>query len=138
MEKLTDSLFKLRGSGVTVSYVDVPSQFGTAAMKLLFSEGTWLRTDHWRLTRTGSEVVSSFDHKQKFGLPGPIDAINELTRALADKTVTKAQLDRGTGNLLFRFSEDINLQIFGFSAYEVWEIRFPDGTGEYSNFAKQP
>jgi hypothetical protein len=46
------------------------------------------------------------------------------------------QLDKETGDLLLQFSEDIKLQAFGFSSYEVWEISFPDGSGEYSNHAK--
>jgi len=31
---------------------------------------------------------------------------------------------------------DLKLQILNFTGYEIWEIRFPDGTGEYSNYAK--
>ena len=27
-------------------------------------------------------------------------------------------------------------QVFNFTSYEVWEICFPNGTGEYSNYAK--
>jgi hypothetical protein len=55
---------------------------------------------------------------------------------LQDGTVTEAQIDKETGDLHLQFTEDIRLQVFGFSGYEVWEISFPDGTGEYSNYAK--
>jgi hypothetical protein len=39
--------------------------------------------------------------------------------------------------LLFRLAGNISLQVFGFSCYEVWQIHFPDGSAEYSNYTKQ-
>jgi hypothetical protein len=30
----------------------------------------------------------------------------------------------------------ITLQVLNFAGYEIWEIEFPDRTGEYSNYAK--
>jgi hypothetical protein len=60
-----------------------------------------------------------------------------LHRELLDKTVTEAQSDKETGDLLFQFTENIKLQIFAFTGYEVWEISFPDSTREYSNYAKR-
>jgi hypothetical protein len=50
--------------------------------------------------------------------------------------MTEAQLDKEISDLLFQFTENTKLQIFAFTGYEVWEISFPDGTGEYSNHAK--
>ena len=82
-------------------------------------------------------MVSSFDHQQRYGLNAPIDAIRELQNTLRDKTVLEAGHDEETGDLLFQFTGDIKLQVFGFSGYEVWEISFSDGTGEYSNYAKR-
>jgi len=71
-----------------------------------------------------------------YGLPAPIDAIRELQAQIQGKLLTDAQLDRETGDLLFNFGENIKLQVFNFSGYEVWEISFPDGTGDYSNYVK--
>jgi hypothetical protein len=103
---------------------------------LLFAEGTRLRADYWRVLRDGKERISSFDHQQQYGLPAPLDAIKELQNELKNKTVTEAQLNKESGDLLLQFTENTKLQIFSFSGYEVWEISFPDGTGEYSNYAK--
>ena len=109
---------------------------GIANFELVFSEEAKLRADYWRLIRDLKERVSSFDHGQKYGLTAPIDAIKELETELQDKIVAQALLDTETGDLQFQFRENLKLQIFGLSGYEAWEIRFPAGTGEYSNYAK--
>jgi len=135
---LGDSLAKLKGSSVRVLETDAYPEVGKATAQLVFSEGTKLRIDYWRFVRGGKRRLSSFDHKQQYGLPAPIDAIKELQGDLHGKIVTGAQLDRETRDLHLQFTEDLKLQVFGFSAYEVWEISFPDGTAEYSNGGKWP
>jgi hypothetical protein len=50
--------------------------------------------------------------------------------------VIEALHEQETGDLLLTFTEDVKLQVLNVSAYEIWQIRFPDGTGEYSNHAK--
>ena len=99
-------------------------------------DGSRLQAGYWRLVKNGNECISSFDHEQQYGLPAPIDAIETLQRELCGRSVVEAKLDGETGDLHFRFTGDIKLQVFGFSGYEVWEIHFPDGSGEYSNYAK--
>jgi len=69
-------------------------------------------------------------------LPAPIDAVKRLHEILQDKLVTNAFLDYKTGDLFFEFAENISLQVLNFTGYEIWEISFPDGTGEYSNYVK--
>ncbi len=133
---LTDSLAKLTGNSVDVLDADAYPEPGKATTQLIFSEGARLRIDYWRVIRDGKERVSSFDHEQQYGLPGPIDAVKELRTELQHKVVVRVQLDKETGDLLIQFTANIKLQVFGFSAYEVWEISFPDGTGEYSNHTK--
>jgi len=103
---------------------------------LHFSDGSTLVAEYWRVTRRGEASVSSFDHRQQYGLPAPIDAVHELQRQLEGKTVTEAQLDGETGDLIFRFNENVKVQMLNLTGYEDWEMRFPDGTGEYSNYAK--
>jgi hypothetical protein len=132
----SDSLHELRANSVRVLGADGYSEVGKATAELLFSEGARARVDYWRVIKQGKERLSSFDHEQQYGLPAPIDAISELQKELADKTLTDAELDEQTGDLLSQFSEDIKLQVFAFSGYEVSEISFPDGTGQYSNQAK--
>lgn len=126
---LNHPLSKLQGNSVIVSAVN-------DGIQLLFSDGTKLEAHYWRVISSEKEVVSSFDHQQKYGLPAPVDAVNELQTTLQEKKVTEAHLDHETGDLHFHFSGEVKLQVFAFSGYEVWEINFPDGTGEWSNYAK--
>ena len=84
----------------------------------------------------GRAGVSSFDHEQKYGLPTPINALSALQKVLQGKVVVNVRLDRPTGGLFFEFMGDIRVQVFNFTGYEIWEMRFADGTGEYSNYAK--
>lgn len=70
-------------------------------------------------------------------VPGaPIDALHQLEKELQGKRVTDALLDNRTGGLYLGFEEDVEFRVFNFTGYEVWEIHFPDGTGEYSPYAK--
>jgi hypothetical protein len=134
--KFDESLLNLKGGSVQVVAVDGPWEFGSACIQLLFQNGSMLRADYWRVSKDGRASLSSFDHNQQYGLPAPINAISELEEHLRTKVLLEARLDGETGDLLFRFTQDIKLQVLNVSGYEVWEIKFPDGTGEYSNYAK--
>ena len=128
------SLFNLIGGSVQVAAGNGYPQEGTASVFMRFADGTELAAEYWRLTRDGKAELSSFDHRQKYGLPAPIDAVEKLQHLLQDKTVIGAQLDDENGDLLFQFTENVKLQVFNFTAYEIWHIRFPGGAEEYSNY----
>jgi len=133
---LNHFLSKLESNAVQVSDLEVPPVFGAAPVQIAFDRGARLKANYWRLLKDGKVVVSSFDHQQIYGLPKPIDAIDELRKTLGKKTITHAEIDRETGDLRFQFDENVRLQIFNVSCYEVWELTFPDGTSEYSNYNK--
>ena len=118
--------------GNVLQVVDNDASEG-AAVILNFSDGAILRADYWRLLRNSLAVVSSFDHQQKYGLPSPVDARSDLRKALNGQQVLEARLDQQTGDLLFAFSGQAHFQVFNLTGYEVWEMSFPDGSGEYSN-----
>jgi hypothetical protein len=136
VKEFDKSLLGLKNETVRVAASNYYADSDKASVQLLFDSGTRLRADYWRVTKDGSARISSFDHEQKYGLPAPIDAVAELKSHLEDKTVIDVRLDKETGDLFFRFSDGINFQVFSFTSYEAWEIQFPDGSGEYSNFAK--
>jgi hypothetical protein len=106
---------------------------GGAAIVLELTGGTRLRADFWRLIADGTAHLSSFDHAQRYGLPAPIDAIDELAGMLPGKLVTHARIDGRTGDLSFAFSGNVELQVFNFTGYEAWAMTFADGAGELSN-----
>jgi hypothetical protein len=136
MAGFQDSLSGLRASSVRVSSRNGFPENGQASITLFFDDGTRLQAEYWRVIDGGTAGVSSFDHQQKYGLPAPIDAVRELEEKLSNKVVVEVHHDQETGDLLFHFAGDVKLQILNFSGYEVWEIRFPNGTGEFSNYAK--
>jgi len=133
---MLENLAKLIGStAVIIEGKLYESEPGNPAVAITFSEGTRLRTDYWRLIRNKKASISSFDHQQKYGLPSPIDAVDTLKRELQGKAVTGVRFDEETGDLQFELANDSEFQALNFTDYEVWEISFPDGTGEYSNYA---
>ncbi len=133
---LAKQLSDLRGAFAVVSPGNGYPEPGMASVQLVFANSTRLTAEYWRLMMDDQAVISSFDHQQKYGLPAPIDAVNTLREALQNRLVTNAFLDHKTGDLLFEFAGNITLQVFNFTSYEIWQISFPDGTGEYSNYVK--
>jgi hypothetical protein len=136
VEDFERALSELKGTTVEVSSSGAFPEPGAASAKLLFSDGTWLRADYWRLIKSGKADVSSFDHQEKYGLPAPIDALLELKQAFQNAPVSDARRDRRTGDLLFSLEGEVELEVFNFTGYEVWEIHFSNGAGEYSPHAK--
>jgi hypothetical protein len=137
LNDLEQSLQKLEGCSAQVTESNAyPPEIGEASVVILFSDDTKLRADYWPVIKDGRASISNFDHKQQCGLPAPIDAVELLANDLHGQLVTDAQHDKETGDLLLWFTNDIKCQILNFTGHEIWEISFPDGRAEYSNFAK--
>ncbi|MGW0635920.1 hypothetical protein [Nocardia salmonicida] len=119
-----------------VEYETPPTELifsvGTA---IEFSDGTRLSAQFWRLTKEGRPEVSIFDHRRQYGLPAPIDAVSILRGELVGKTLLAAEMDRTVADLRFVFAGELTLEVFNFTGFEIWELTFPDGTGELSNYA---
>ncbi len=133
---LQQKLQSLNSCGARVSENHGHTGNGEASVNITFSDGTKLRADYWRVSKNGGALFSSFDHRQQYGLPAPMDAISCLKDEVQTATIIEARHDLEAGDLLFAFSNGLKLQVLNLSGYEIWEITFPDGTGEYSNYAK--
>jgi hypothetical protein len=103
-----------------------------------FTDRTKLTAQFWRLTKEGIPFVSIFDHRQRYGLPAQVDAFRMIRDELVGKEVLDAVLDKATGDLRFQFEGDVVLEVFNFTAFEIWALIFPDGTMELSNYALDP
>ena len=132
----SESLAKLRGAPVQTSPGGAYPEPGCASVQLIFGNGSRLHANFWRIIEVGKVSLTSFDHQQKYGLPAPIDAIKEFQERLQGQLVSDARLREDSGDLLFEFANAIKLEVFSFTGYEDWEIHFPDGTGEYSNYVR--
>lgn len=130
------SLSTLKGKTVAVSPSGQYTGPESSSARILFSDGSTLRADYWRLITRGKAGISSFDHNQQYGLPAPIDVFNDLRRELEHKPLAEARWDRRTGDLLLVFEGELELQILNFTGYEVWELCFRDKISMYSNYAK--
>jgi hypothetical protein len=100
-----------------------------------FGDGTKVEAQFWRLIKQNRPLVSIFDHRQRYGLPEPVDAISLLRSHLVGKRVIDARMDQTTGDLEFLFDADLALHVFNFTAFEIWGVTFPDGSVALSNYA---
>ena len=101
----------------SMEYEEVPRDTiyatGTA---LRFEGGARLAVQFWRLIRAGQPVVSIFDHRQRNGLPAPIDVIEVLRQALTGGRVSHASMNRA-GALLLTFDGDLDVEVFNFTGF---------------------
>lgn len=134
--RIQDALATLPKSPVSVSVGSGFPEPGQASVLILFADGTRLEAEFWRLIENGAATFSSFDHQQKYGLPEIIDAVEELRNRLSGKTLTSALHDLETGDLIFEFTAATRLQVLNVTGYEIWQLTFPSGAVEYSNYAK--
>jgi hypothetical protein len=140
MKDFASRLAQLRGiacAGVSaVEYEEPPTDtIYSVGTSLSLADGTKLDALFWRLTKGGRPLVSIFDHQQRYGLPAPVDAIGMLRDELVGQLIEEATMDQTTGDLHLCFPADVMFQVFNFTAFEIWDMKFPDGTGQLSNYA---
>ena len=140
MKDTRTRLAKLRGincEGVAAVESETPATEAIypVGTSIQFSDKTRLQAQFWRLIKEGRPLVSIFDHRQRYGLPAPIDALRVANDELRGKELLEAAMDRTTGDLHFRFDGELTLEVFNFTAFEIWELTFPDRTSALSNYA---
>jgi hypothetical protein len=47
---------------------------------------------------------------------------------MSTASVAKAMMVRSTGDLRFRFDDDLLPEVFKFAGFEIWAVIFPDGS----------
>jgi len=141
-ESFTQRLAELRGvsceSVLAVEYAEAPRDAVYAVgTSIGFADGTKVEAQFWRLSKEKRPLLSIFDHRRQYGLPTPIDAVEVLRGELVGKKISEAAMDGATGDLRFGFEGGASLEIFNFTAYEIWSVTFADGSGQLSNYALQ-
>ena len=77
----------------------------------------------WRLVEAGRIRVTSEDDGQRFGLPAPVVAAEEVGRCLVGASVASVTLRDGTLDLELRFDTGHVLEVLPTSAgYEAWQV----------------
>ena len=103
-------------------------------MVIHFAPDIGIQLHFWRLYLPDVRCpLTSFDDRQKYGLPAPIDAVAELAKAITGLTVNGATLDERSGDLRLDLGE-VSVEIFNFTGYEIWTVFLPGGDGKYSNY----
>ena len=92
-----------------------------------FSDGTRINVEcPWRILSGAKILLSSEDHRQKYGLPAPIDAVADARNLLDGKLVREFAVHPGTSDILVSFTDGISLQIITFATgYECWQLQRP-------------
>lgn len=126
-------LTALQNSPLHVDPSEARDENGTAAISLRFPNGTTLDAAYWRLIVGSSVAFSSFDHNQRYGNAHDFDAKKSLIERLTGARCQSIKLDEETADLELSLSSGMRLQVFSFTAFEIWRIRFPDGAEAYSN-----
>src|SRR3954462_7745005 len=74
----------------------------------------------WRLIGQNEILFVSLDHGHQFGLPKPVDLVEELKRKLLGKRLIEIHVAKHTADLTLTFTEDCKLEIYIASAgYET-------------------
>jgi len=77
----------------------------------------------WRIVTPRGLALTSDDHGQRFGLPSPVDAAQEVSKLLASRAITSVTVDELTSDLAIAFGPDVRLEVLATSAgYESWQI----------------
>jgi hypothetical protein len=76
----------------------------------------------WRLLKNNSIAFVSLDNGHQFGLPKPLDLIEELKKELEGKGLTKVEVIKDTFDLALTFTHGLKLEIYiastGYESYD--------------------
>lgn len=77
----------------------------------------------WRLLKDDQIILVSADHGQQFGLPKPVDAVNELSTLLTGQKLTNIKIKRNTADLILTLTDGFQMEIFissgGYESYNL-------------------
>ena len=77
----------------------------------------------WRLLKDGKIVLVSLDQGHQFGLPKPLNLVEEIMALLRDKALLKLSADDSTADVILLLSDAFEIQIFiASAAYETYAL----------------
>jgi hypothetical protein len=81
----------------------------------------------WRLLNKSKIVLVSLDHGHLFGLPKPVDLVEEIKKTLAAKKLIKIEVDENTADLTLILTDQYKIEIFiASSGYETYNFFIDD------------
>jgi len=83
----------------------------------------------WQILAEDRVVLASGDHGQVYGLPAPVDAVEEASKRLSGRKVNSVSLASGSAELEVEVEGGATLRTFNDSSgYEGWQLMGPNGT----------
>ena len=77
----------------------------------------------WRILKDGQIAFGDQDHAQQFGLPAPIDGLEQTNLLLLNRFVQKIEVRDDTADLTLSFGDRLFLEILNLSSgYEGWQL----------------
>ena len=77
----------------------------------------------WRLLKKHKILFVSLDNKQQFGLPKPIDLVEELNNILSGQRLKKIEVIKDTYDLILTLTNDLTVEIYiSSSGYETYDF----------------
>ena len=77
----------------------------------------------WRLLKRNKIIFVSLDNDQQFGLPKPINLVEELNKVLKGKSLTKIEVIKDTYDLLLSLTDELKFEIYiASSGYETYDF----------------
>lgn len=111
----------LKGRICTRVYQHYPENF-----TFEFGEGSLTIDGLWRIIEEGEVRLTSRDHSQRFGLPGPVDAYKEAFSKLDGRVVVEVRLIDSSADLFIEFEGGRRLELLtDTSGHEAWALLAP-------------
>jgi murein DD-endopeptidase MepM/ murein hydrolase activator NlpD len=111
--------------GKALQGIEIPAE---GVWSFSFGNSGLTVTSPWRIRSQGSIAVAGYDHGQRFGLPAPVDAVNETLRLVSSSSVDGIAIDPETADLRISFQNGCALEVFHESSgHEGWNIASKSG-----------
>jgi len=119
----TEKIFKTNSQFQTVTFDE-----NTGSWNLIFEDKIYASsTGFWRLIKANKIIIVSFDHGHQFGLPKPLDLIEEIKKQLTGKKLEEIKVIKDIGDLILTISDDIRIEIYiASTGYETFEFGIED------------
>jgi len=82
----------------------------------------------WRILTESRIALSSRDHGQKYGLPGPVDGVSRATELIGGRRVERILIDDASADLCIELEGGAVIRTFNDSSgWEAWIVHAPQG-----------
>ncbi len=78
----------------------------------------------WRLLKDEKIILVSTDNGHQFGLPKPVDTVNEMANFLQGQKLSKIKIKKNTADLILSLTNGFEIEVFissgGYESYDLY------------------